>query len=833
MLKNFRIRAKLLVFVFLLNPVGALLIRPSMILASTMQPESLTELVMDYVQQLRKNGPNHPSTEKLRSPIVQKLKDGERLNTDQLTERLDFCRSRFHESRKELGDSHPNTVEVLEDISVLAELLTREPQSFESVDALALSKGPFKSELLYVPERRIAGQAHLHDPAATEVTLNKGSEDGIKVGHHLHIFALPETRTPRWQPDINQVSLVQVISVESAQSKAEVISSLPGSKQLAREFAFQTPAYPLGTLILAMRFDEATWKNRPLMNAFISELNLTCSKSITKPILLLVDVPSTRCEIEILPLGRGRPTEDLDRILSDLTAFLGEQVYISGLELKKKVLATKANQPAATQSAQRNGTSSVDQLKTDRLERDSQVMQSAAGASDEQLVGLRTKADESEKASIAKAIEVREAIAATPSKDAAAIEELKSELSRAVDAAFEARHDLQLMEVELLTNKAQALSQKLDERVKSRADIVRRRVDELLNPNYSWDGFFSQTPDAKRANSQERTTSSSDHSPATEMAISRQQLGWQISRKDSVLELIAQIPPDKANLNKVSESAMVVPNVLKGRFGRIIVRVGISDLPRQPSIERLSLMPMLPSSGEKKTLTPGNGLFLKAYTVTSDLDIAHHVASELLTGRPNVRLAKDESVKRLILLAQPEEHDLIKDALEELAGKTIESGIEWEILSDGQSQIIVFLSANKLRAMQQKDMTFPAGQDYVTDVDGSIVADRIVVRFGDSDASQRDSTTLVGSVEGLVTHRGKPVMGEIVFFRADQRPLRDGVPTAINNDGKYRLESLPVGSYRVSISDSLGKLPKKYSIAETLLEIEVSPARNQLDFDLQ
>ncbi|MEQ1827316.1 MAG: hypothetical protein ABL921_15270, partial [Pirellula sp.] len=75
----------------------------------------------------------------------------------------------------------------------------------------------------------------------------------------------------------------------------------------------------------------------------------------------------------------------------------------------------------------------------------------------------------------------------TPPKDPSTIDKLKSELRSAVDKAFKARHDLHLAEVTSLTMKAQAMMRGLEERTKSHAEIVDRRIDDLLNPSYRWD----------------------------------------------------------------------------------------------------------------------------------------------------------------------------------------------------------------------------------------------------------------------------------------------------------------------------------------------------------
>jgi len=105
----------------------------------------------------------------------------------------------------------------------------------------------------------------------------------------------------------------------------------------------------------------------------------------------------------------------------------------------------------------------------------------------ERLLELRTGADRAEKASIDKATEIRSAMRAEPPIDAAILDKLKAQLRVAVEEAFEARERAQRFEIISLTMELQKVLRSFDERAQSHSEIVDRRLDDLLNPNYRWD----------------------------------------------------------------------------------------------------------------------------------------------------------------------------------------------------------------------------------------------------------------------------------------------------------------------------------------------------------
>ncbi|MFM9962207.1 MAG: hypothetical protein ACKV2Q_13400 [Planctomycetaceae bacterium] len=106
---------------------------------------------------------------------------------------------------------------------------------------------------------------------------------------------------------------------------------------------------------------------------------------------------------------------------------------------------------------------------------------------DSRLEELRAKAALAEKRSIERANVLRERLKQSEGVGEAEVKKaLRAELHVAVLEAFKARHDLHAAEVASLEKQAQAMKQKLVEREASAADIVDRRVEDLLNPDKQW-----------------------------------------------------------------------------------------------------------------------------------------------------------------------------------------------------------------------------------------------------------------------------------------------------------------------------------------------------------
>ncbi len=109
---------------------------------------------------------------------------------------------------------------------------------------------------------------------------------------------------------------------------------------------------------------------------------------------------------------------------------------------------------------------------------------------DLRLDALREKAALAEKRSIERASIIRERLKQSEGvNDAEVKKAVRTELRVVVLEAFKARQELHAAEVASLEKKAESLKQRLVERDASSAEIVDRRVDELLNPDKQWNSI--------------------------------------------------------------------------------------------------------------------------------------------------------------------------------------------------------------------------------------------------------------------------------------------------------------------------------------------------------
>jgi hypothetical protein len=105
----------------------------------------------------------------------------------------------------------------------------------------------------------------------------------------------------------------------------------------------------------------------------------------------------------------------------------------------------------------------------------------------------------------------------------------------------------------------------------------------------------------------------------------------------------------------------------------------------------------------------------------------------------------------------------------------------------------------------------------------AILAALAVLFWGGSSARAEDA-----SVQGVVAYQGKPCAGTITFHRDNKQ----FVGSAITEDGKYEIDLLRPGRYKVTVE---GKdIPAKYKDAQTTpLAIEVKPGKNATDVSLE
>jgi type II secretory pathway component GspD/PulD (secretin) len=122
-------------------------------------------------------------------------------------------------------------------------------------------------------------------------------------------------------------------------------------------------------------------------------------------------------------------------------------------------------------------------------------------------------------------------------------------------------------------------------------------------------------------------------------------------------------------LLELQESVNVSTNIKisTNTFGTMIYAKG--DLDKVQIIKDLvEQMDKAPSEAEKPITYEKP--YIDKHTVSGlDLQLAYEVVTQMLAGTPDVRLAKDASMKQLILEGRKAEHEMVKRTLESLAGQ--------------------------------------------------------------------------------------------------------------------------------------------------------------------
>lgn len=103
-------------------------------------------------------------------------------------------------------------------------------------------------------------------------------------------------------------------------------------------------------------------------------------------------------------------------------------------------------------------------------------------------------------------------------------------------------------------------------------------------------------------------------------------------------------------------------------FGTVIYGTGKADKLQQLR-DLVLLMDTAPSEQEKSSVLSENPVIQQHRVKGGDLEIAYQVVSQLLAGLPDVKLAKDETAKMLILQGRSAEHKLVRETLATLAGE--------------------------------------------------------------------------------------------------------------------------------------------------------------------
>ncbi len=306
------------------------------------EDESLLNLLLEYKQQVFTLGGNHPKVLTLRSEVDKKLQAGETLDSEQIAAKLDELKEQYRTNQKQLGNTHPSTVNSVATLALLTELLVNEPaHTLEKLDDLNRSE-KWLNGVLYVSSGRHTGTVTDFNPEAGEVVIAEGSDDGLKIGMHFHLYIVDDRNRPwNWKRSGDSYILGHITSLEPKRSVIKLQSKFPDMPQRAT-VRYSQPSFKLGTLLITVRFDEAAWQNRPLMNAFLGDLLHSCtSQDSAKLQVLVTDTPRTNCQIDLLPPGLKGLRVDQIRTVQLLDSYIKEQPYFSMMKLNSYTLSPK------------------------------------------------------------------------------------------------------------------------------------------------------------------------------------------------------------------------------------------------------------------------------------------------------------------------------------------------------------------------------------------------------------------------------------------------------------------------------------------------------------
>ncbi|MEM7478644.1 MAG: hypothetical protein AAF483_26980, partial [Planctomycetota bacterium] len=162
-----------------------------------------------------------------------------------------------------------------------------------------------------------------------------------------------------------------------------------------------------------------------------------------------------------------------------------------------------------------------------------------------------------------------------------------------------------------------------------------------------------------------------------------------------------------------------------------------------------------------------------------DLQLAYEITSQLLAGAPEVRLARDDNAKQLILQARPSEHEII----EKMLGNVAED-------PDIKFDVIQLKSLDVQLAIAAIEKFYPEDEEGLTDapvIDGDILAGQVWVKG--TNAQVKQITDFLNNLEAI---QPKPLWGDKVSQipltgRAADRALQQAQQMWNVTGGKNRI----------------------------------------------
>jgi len=230
-------------------------------------------------------------------------------------------------------------------------------------------------------------------------------------------------------------------------------------------------------------------------------------------------------------------------------------------------------------------------------------------------------------------------------------EALKRQLADTVKRAFEARQELQRAELAALCQRLVRIEQQIATRERIKDTIIDRRIEDLLNPEYRWDGdresTFRSTTSAKVTQSQSphAVTQAGDYVPADSKADA--QIAFQ------------GLEGARVTCSRKGSAASVIR--LPGRIGVSsgqTMSFRLSDIPAHAGLELNGTIELPPIGAQTRTFLQHNVIPIEIHN--EDVDQA----------------SSGNLVTKVIYLPKPEHQELALAGVETLVSTRLDPGID-------------------------------------------------------------------------------------------------------------------------------------------------------------
>lgn len=493
-------------------------------------------------------------------------------------------------------------------------------------------------------------------PAAKEelVPLVSSSVAALQVGQAIYAFSgqtgrwdilrLPENRKPRVSVNADMVLVTDEENVYTFAnstgrwSSPDAIASEPGDGDELTVFYLKHTKAQSVSAILSQLFRDFSPVVDQRLNAIIVRSDSKEDLAKLEAVLKLLDQPIQAEQPNQTDRARKPTPEDFIR------------------PLRGGARAPARQQPAVPPQ----------QPTPEDLLR---AMRGGAGASArQQPATLREKYNELEQQAAQTAEQYRDLPdKATRARFTAAA--LKRQLADTVKRAFEARQELQRVELGALCQRLVRIERQIATRERIKDTIIKRRIEDLLNPELRWDGTgesaLQPAASAKVTQSQSlhAVTQTGDYTLGDSKAIA--QIAFLAPQGARVT-----LPPDRTDTATVELPARV--NIFKGSSdGPVLFR--LSNIPAHAGLELSGTIELPPISAQTQAFLQHNAIPIQFHNE----DVDHASSGNLVT--------------KVIYLPKPEHQDLAIAGVETLVSTRLDPGVNPTVEADRRGHILATL----------------------------------------------------------------------------------------------------------------------------------------------